>query len=95
MEELSVELETESVIDDINIELSTEITEVLSQENTENSTESLVEVSPSDSQIANDNEILTSINTYITIICIVVVVWFCAWSMRAWRFWTSKVGRRL
>lgn len=95
MEELNVELETESVIDDINIELSTEITEVLSQENTENSTESLVEVSPSDSQIANDNEILTSINTYITIICIVVVVWFCAWSMRAWRFWTSKVGRRL
>ena len=95
MEELNVELETESVIDDINIELSTEITDVLSQENTENSTESLVEVSPSDSQIANDNDILTSINTYITIICIVVVVWFCAWSMRAWRFWTSKVGRRL
>ena len=95
MEENKIDLNTESVADDINIELSTEITEVLSQENTENSTESLVEVSPSDSQIANDNEILTSINTYITIICIVVVVWFCAWSMRAWRFWTSKVGRRL
>lgn len=95
MEEFNVELETESVINEINTEFSTENNEVLAQENTEISTESLTEVSPSDSQVINDTELLTSINTYITIICIVVVVWFCAWSMRAWRFWTSKVGRRL
>lgn len=94
MEEINIELESESVIDDIN-ELSMENTEVLAQENTENSAETLLEVSSSDSQVINDTELLTSINTYITIICIVVVVWFCAWSMRAWRFWTSKVGRRL
>lgn len=95
MEEFNVELEKESVIDDINSEISTENTEILTQENTEDSTQSIMEVSSSDSQTTNDIELLTSINTYITIICIVVVIWFCAWSMRAWKFWTSKVGRRL
>ena len=95
MEEMNVELEMESVIDDINSEISTENTEILTQENTEDSIQGIMEVSSSDSQITNDIELLTSINTYITIICIVVVIWFCAWSMRAWRFWTSKVGRRL
>lgn len=95
MEENKIDLNTESVADDINTELSTENIDLLAQENTENSSETLLEVSSSDSQIINDTELLTSINTYITIICIVVVVWFCAWSMRAWRFWTSKVGRRI
>lgn len=95
MEEMNVELEMESVIDDINSEISTENTEILTQENMEDSTQGIMEVSSSDSQTTNDIELLTSINTYITIICIVVVIWFCAWSMRAWRFWTSKVGRRL
>lgn len=95
MEEMNVELEMESVIDDINSEISTENTEILTQENTEDSTQGIMEVSSSDSQTTNDIELLTSINTYITIICIVVVIWFCAWSMRAWRFWTSKAGRRL
>ena len=94
MEENKIDLNTESVADDIT-ELSTQNTEVSAQEIAENPTETILEVSSSDSQVANDTQLLTSINTYITIICIVVVVWFCAWSMRAWRFWTSKVGRRL
>ena len=94
MEENKIDLNTESVADDIT-ELFTQNTEVSAQEIAENPTETILEVSSSDSQVANDTQLLTSINTYITIICIVVVVWFCAWSMRAWRFWTSKVGRRL
>lgn len=94
MEENKIDLNTESVADGIT-ELSTQNTEVSAQEIAENPTETILEVSSSDSQVANDTQLLTSINTYITIICIVVVVWFCAWSMRAWRFWTSKVGRRL
>ena len=94
MEENKIDLNTENVADGIT-ELSTQNTEVSAQEIAENHTETILEVSSSDSQVANDTQLLTSINTYITIICIVVVVWFCAWSMRAWRFWTSKVGRRL
>lgn len=95
MEKLNVELETESVIDDINSEISTENTEILTQENMEVSTQSIMEVSSFDSQTTSDIELLISINTYITIICIVVVIWFCSWLMRSWRTWTSKIGRRL
>ena len=95
MEELNVELETESVINESNTEIISEDITTCAEEITESNTESLVEVNTSDTQDNNDIELLTSINTYITIICIVVVVWFCAWSMRSWRYFTSKIGRRL
>ena len=95
MEELTVEFETESVLNESKKESVSEDITTYSEDITESNTESIVEVNTSDTQVVNDIELLTSINTYITIICIVVVVWFCAWLMRSWRTWTSKIGRRI
>lgn len=34
---------------------------------------------------------LDSINNSLTIIMMVVVIWFCMWNMRSWRTWSVKL----
>lgn len=36
---------------------------------------------------------LESIDTNITIIMMIVIIWFCIWNLRSWRTWTVKGGR--
>lgn len=37
---------------------------------------------------------LDSIDNSLTIIMMVVVVWFCMWNMRSWRTWSVKLRGR-
>lgn len=84
--------------EDINIEKNTEsdvsyeeITQTLSEDNKESSIEVDVSTELYHSTVLNT---LDKLNTSVSVIMLVLILFFCNWLLRSWRTWTSKIGRK-